>query len=127
MMRPRLPAINGPGLATSVFVMTFFQSWCARAAWAQPLSALGLDTLQHSGSAPHQQDGARGPACPHASQRLMTKVALVPPKPKLFDMTQLRFALSWRLRTTGTSANSGSSSSILALSQMKSLLSISNE
>src|SRR5581483_639522 len=62
MMRPRLPAINGPGLATSVFVMTFFQSWCARAAWAQPLSALGLDTLQHSGSAPHQQDGARGRA-----------------------------------------------------------------
>src|SRR4051794_35108313 len=66
MMRPRLPAISGPGRAISVFVMTFFQSCCARAAWAQPLSLLGLDTLHDSGwvrgcRKPHA-DGARVPS-----------------------------------------------------------------
>src|SRR4029079_2860090 len=49
MMRPRLPAISGPGLAISVFVMTFFQSWCCCAAWAHPLRLLGLATLRNSG------------------------------------------------------------------------------
>ncbi len=63
----------------------------------------------------------------HASQRLITKVALVPPKPKLFDMTQLRLTSSCRLRAMGTSANSGSSSSMLALSQTKPLFSMSSE
>src|SRR5262245_47407518 len=63
----------------------------------------------------------------HASQRLSTKVALVPPKPKLFDMTQLSATSSRRLRTMGTSLNSGSSVSMLALSQTKPLLSMSRE
>src|SRR2546423_3524949 len=62
MIRPRLPAIKGPGRAMSVFVMTFFQSWCARAAWAQPLRFLGFDTLQHSGSDAQQIDATRARA-----------------------------------------------------------------
>src|SRR6185503_15980215 len=91
MMRPRLPAIRGPSLAMSVFVMTFFQSWCARAAQAQLLSFLGLDKLGNSGNARGRRKTAcrGGAACPHASHRFSTRVALVPPKPKLFDMTQL--------------------------------------
>ena len=52
----------------------------------------------------------------------------MPPKPKLFDMTQLRLGvIDAASRTMGTSANSGSSSSILALSQMKPLFIISSE
>src|SRR6187397_3472314 len=90
MMRPRLPAIRGPGLAMSVSVMTFFQSWCARAAQAQLLSFLGLDKLGNSGNARRRRQAACwGAAFPHASHRFSTRVALVPPKPKLFDMTQL--------------------------------------
>src|SRR5262245_869684 len=48
MTRPRLPAISGPGRAMSVLVMTFFHSWCARAAWAQPLTILRLASLANS-------------------------------------------------------------------------------
>src|SRR6478672_6092103 len=69
MIRPRLPAISGPGLAMSVFVMTFFQSWYARAAWAQPLRLLGLDTL-------HDPGLIRGRSQPHAERaRVPLRVA----------------------------------------------------
>ncbi len=57
----------------------------------------------------------------------MTMVALVPPKPKEFDSTEPIFAPSMRLRTIGMSAKSGSSSSMLALSQMKPLFIIRSE
>ncbi len=62
-----------------------------------------------------------------ASRRFMTIVALVPPKPKEFDSTQPKPALSTRWRTIGMSATAGSSSSIWALWQTKSLLSMSSE
>ena len=58
---------------------------------------------------------------------LKMRVALVPPKPKLFDITQLSSALSMRLRTIGISAKAGSNSSILALSQIKPLFIIRSE
>src|SRR5215831_14927863 len=82
--------------------------------------------------APEAPNGARHrrprrPSCPQASHRFNTRVALVPPNPKLFDITQLRLGLSSRFRTMGTSANSESSSSILALSQMKPLFIMSSE
>ena len=63
----------------------------------------------------------------HASIRLNTSVALVPPKPKEFDSTVPSLALSMRLRTIGMSANTGSSSVMLALSQTKPLFIISSE
>src|SRR5882724_2367873 len=62
-----------------------------------------------------------------ASRRLNTRVALVPPKPNEFDSTAPILALSMRLRTIGMSANTGSSSVILALSQIKPLFIISSE
>src|SRR5216683_627609 len=43
----------------------------------------------------------------HASIRLKTSVALVPPKPKEFDITVPIRALSMRLRTIGMSAKTG--------------------
>src|SRR5262245_51228660 len=48
----------------------------------------------------------------HASNRLKTNVALVPPKPKELDRTVPSLALSIRLRTIGMSAKTGSSSLI---------------
>jgi len=63
----------------------------------------------------------------HASSRLKTSVALVPPKPKEFDSTVPILALSMRLRTIGMSAKTGSSSLIWALSQMKPLFIINSE
>ena len=63
----------------------------------------------------------------HASIRLNTSVALVPPKPNEFDSTVPSLALSMRLRTIGMSANTGSSSVMLALSQTKPLFIISSE
>src|SRR5215471_14461468 len=63
----------------------------------------------------------------HASKRLRTIDALVPPKPNEFDSTQPTATLSQRSRTIGMSANSGSRFSILALSQMKPLFIISSE
>src|SRR5690606_18231097 len=56
----------------------------------------------------------------HASSFLKTSDALVPPKPKLFDIAQTRPAWSMRWRTIGMPSASGSSVSILALSAMKS-------
>src|SRR5262249_7608638 len=63
----------------------------------------------------------------HASSRLKTSVALVPPKPKEFDSTVPSLALSMRLRAIGMSAKTGSSSVICALSQMKPLFIIKSE
>src|SRR3984885_2927598 len=63
----------------------------------------------------------------HASIRLNTSVALVPPNPNEFESTVPSLALSMRLRTIGMSAKAESSSWILALSQMKPLFIISNE
>lgn len=53
------------------------------------------------------------------SQRLSTRVALVPPKPKLLLMTVSILAFSSVLRRIGKSATSGSSSSMLAEPAMK--------
>ena len=64
---------------------------------------------------------------PHASSRLNTTDALVPPKPNEFDSTQPSFTSSRRSRTIGMSAKAGSRFSILALSQMKPLFIISSE
>src|SRR6188472_1494517 len=63
----------------------------------------------------------------YASNRLNTSVALVPPKPNEFDIAVPILALSIRLRTIGISANTGSSSVMLALSQMKPLFIIRSE
>src|SRR6516162_5284738 len=63
----------------------------------------------------------------HASRRLKTNVALVPPKPKEFDRTVPILALSIRLRTIGMSAKTGSSSVMCALSQMNPLFIMSSE
>ncbi len=60
---------------------------------------------------------ARAPYLP--SQRLSTRVALVPPKPKLLLMTVSILAFSSVLRRIGRSATSGSSSSMLAEPAMK--------
>src|SRR5262249_54261556 len=60
MTRPRLPAINGPGWAMSLLVMTLFQSWCARAAQAQLLSFLGLDKLGNPGNVRGRRKAAGG-------------------------------------------------------------------
>src|SRR5262245_20668598 len=62
MMSPRLPAINGPGWAMSLLVMTFFQSWCARAAQAQLLSFLGLDKAGNPRNTGGRRRGAGRPA-----------------------------------------------------------------
>lgn len=62
-----------------------------------------------------------------ASRRRMTIVALVPPKPNELDSTVAILASSRRSRTMGMSAKSGSSSSMLALAQMKPLFIISSE
>ena len=51
---------------------------------------LGFDTLATPAVPRQPKPRANVRACPHASHRLITRVALVPPKPKLFDMTQLR-------------------------------------
>src|SRR6201997_2315379 len=56
-----------------------------------------------------------------ASSRLNTTDALVPPNPNELDSTQPSSTSSRRSRTMGTSANAGSSVSMLALSQMKPL------
>ncbi|VVP25652.1 hypothetical protein PS854_04041 [Pseudomonas fluorescens] len=53
------------------------------------------------------------------SQRFSTSVALVPPKPKLLLITVLMVAFSRVLVSTGRSATSGSSSSMLAEPAMK--------
>src|SRR5712671_2805070 len=63
----------------------------------------------------------------HASSRLKTTDALVPPKPKEFDSTQPSATLSRRSRTIGMSAKAGSRVRMLALSQMKPLFIISSE
>src|SRR5437868_15418300 len=63
----------------------------------------------------------------HASNRLSTSVALVPPKPKEFESTVPSLALSMRLRTIGISANNGSSSVMWALSQINPLFIINSE
>ena len=63
----------------------------------------------------------------HASSRLNTSVAFVPPKPNEFDSTVPIRALSIRLRTIGMSAKTGSSSAMWALSQMKPLFIINSE
>src|SRR5262249_55851863 len=63
----------------------------------------------------------------HASSRLSTIDAFVPPKPNEFDSTQDSATLSRRSRTIGMSSNAGSSFSMLALSQMKPLFIISSE
>ncbi len=65
--------------------------------------------------APHHPRHERYPR-----YRLIARVQLVPPKPKLFEITVSSPALSIRLVTTGASANSGSISSTLALAAMKS-------
>src|SRR5215207_1547499 len=57
----------------------------------------------------------------YASNRFSTIEALVPPKPKELERTQPSSTLSRRSRTIGISAISGSSVSILALSQTKPL------
>ena len=65
---------------------------------------------------------------PQPSNRRKTRVALVPPKPKLFDITGIQSQRRpARLRTIGMSATSGSKFSILADSQMKPLFIISSE
>ena len=64
---------------------------------------------------------------PHASSRLNTTDALVPPKPNEFDSTQPSVTSSRRSRTIGMSAKAGSRFSMLALSQMKPLFIISSE
>src|ERR1043166_349811 len=56
-----------------------------------------------------------------ASSRLNTTDALVPPNPNELDSTQPSSTSSRRSRTMGTSANAGSSVSMLALSQIKPL------
>src|ERR1043166_6204090 len=56
-----------------------------------------------------------------ASSRLNTTEAFVPPNPNELDSTQASSTSSRRSRTIGTSANAGSSVSMLALSQMKPL------
>src|ERR1700740_141166 len=66
-------------------------------------------------------------AQPHASSRLNTSVALVPPNPKELESTVPSWALSMRLRTIGMSAKTGSSSVLCALSQMKPLFIINSE
>ena len=66
----------------------------------------------------------RGPSAKtrsYASTCFITIVALVPPKPKEFDITQPSLASSMRFLTIGMSAKSGSISSMFALSQMKPL------
>src|SRR5215210_4617758 len=63
----------------------------------------------------------------HASSLLNTIEALVPPKPNELDKTQPSATLSRRSRTIGISAISGSSVSILALSQIKLFFIISSE
>src|ERR1700738_3893657 len=63
----------------------------------------------------------------HASSRLKTTDALVPPKPKEFDSTQDSATLSRRSRTIGMSSKAGSRVSMLALSQMNPLFIISSE
>ena len=63
----------------------------------------------------------------HASSRLNTTDALVPPKPNEFDSTQPSVTLSRRSRTIGMSAKAGSRFSMLALSQMKPLFIIRSE
>src|SRR5215468_2142755 len=65
--------------------------------------------------------------CAHASSRLNTTDALVPPNPNEFDSTQPSATPSRRSRTIGISAKAGSRLSILALSQMKPLFIISSE
>ena len=59
------------------------------------------------------------------SKRLNTRVALVPPKPKLLDITQLSVCSSSRSRTIGMPSASGINSVILAEAAMK-LFSIIN-
>src|SRR5690606_5724198 len=61
-----------------------------------------------------------------AQTRAMTRQPLVPPKPKLLDIT-VSSGLSIRSRAIGRSANAGSSVSMLALSATKPLFSISSE
>src|SRR5215831_1021325 len=63
----------------------------------------------------------------HASSRLNTTDALVPPNPNEFDSTQPSATPSRRSRMIGMSAKAGSRFSILALSQMKPLLIIRSE
>ena len=58
---------------------------------------------------------------------IVTIDALVPPNPNELESTQPSATLSRRSRTIGTSAKTGSSVSILALSQMKPLFIISSE
>src|SRR5690606_39652877 len=63
----------------------------------------------------------------HASSRLKTSEALVPPKPNELDRTAPISALSLRSRSMGISAKAGSSSSICALSTRKPLFIIRSE
>src|SRR5258706_14838400 len=88
------------------------------------------DAHDEAALARHQPAGLRNRALNHsspctlpewsaqASIRWNTSEALVPPNPKLFDMTVASAALSMRLRTMGASDNSGSISSIFADSAM---------
>ena len=76
------PAISGAGSAISLVV--------AMSVTLLPVKLLSSRSLSHP-------------------SRWNTSVALVPPKPKLFDITQLMATLSMRSRTIGMSANSGSS------------------
>src|SRR5262249_49431428 len=63
----------------------------------------------------------------HASSRLNTTDALVPPNPNEFDSTQLSATSSRRSRMIGMSANAGSRFSMFALSQMNPLFIIRRE
>src|SRR5262249_39259187 len=87
---PFFPAINGPGLATS-FVEAIVHTL-----------SIGLSSCLLA----------------QLFRRRNTSVALVPPKPKLFDITLSRETSSMRLRAIGISAQAGSMVSILADSQM---------
>ncbi len=61
------------------------------------------------------------------TKRRNTRVALVPPKPKLFDITVASPASSRRAVSTGMSPSSGSGVSTLAEAEMKSPCSINSE
>ena len=136
MISPRLPFIRS-------CIVRALSLWFLPALAGNGVLLSSMGSRPHAGSADvHGEVSTRNFAlCPamtvnwgfqfarkiHASIRLNTSVALVPPKPKEFDSTVPSLALSMRLRTIGMSANTGSSSVMLALSQMKPLFIISSE
>src|SRR5262249_13389676 len=96
-----------------------------RASTPYGLSTEGVDGRAKPGH-DDRESSLRCAPC-HASKRLNTTDALVPPKPNEFDSTQPSATLSRRSRTIGTSAKAGSSVWMFALSQMKPLFIIKSE